>query len=985
MSSRFSPLPKLSLGAVAFARFASVLIFSLGAIGLGATFVLKNINDAVINTKRDDAVSYFQARSKSMDAIWLGVADVFRVQLEFSRILDSNDLRLVRARLTAYVESVGGSNVFSQVVLIGPKGDVIARYRAGSERDIAIPASLAMKGAGPPVWTFDEASRTIYKVFGVPILVNGARCRLLMYTPLDSATLTRITFPSAVLALVWQGQPVARSVQESSAPQMKNRHEIEIFASIPWGTDAEPVPLLEIRRSVRLPVSALDVGLFMLAAGVLIVLLSWLMLGRWLRTTIARILVLEHATNVFVGEGMLTSEIDAKLTAAGAAGNDEISSLALEFGSMMREVSKKTMELRTHVAELGESEERFQRAFNLTPMPHSLISMATGRLLEFSDQAQIYFGCSREQAIGRTALELGFWEFPEDRARFLEIVSRDNGTRNFPVTLRKDGGKIGRALMSADIISIRGEDCILIAIFDLSDVENAQARMAESDAKFRTIFELSPVPFTLSILATGRVLEISDQALLELGVAREQVIGTRADELLAWESPEARARFVGLLTENKRVRHYSATFRKPSGDHVSVLLSADVITVNGELCVLSATLDITELKKTRQELADIEERYRVIVDAMAEGVVLHASDGSIVELNQAAAGLLGATEAQLRGKQTLDPARQILDEHGNVLSEAMFPSSIAIRTGRRVPTTMLQVRHPDRRLTWIEVTALPLAITSIGGTGVLVTISDRSAEVVAEEALRDLTVTLEHRVASRTRELAVANEELEAFSYSVSHDLRAPLRGMEGFSRLLLERHASSLNAEAQGYLDRISKGTQRMGAIIDDLLTLARIARVHLFKTHVDLTALARAVANEMELDESVQNVEWQIEPGLTAVGDAGLLRIILENLLGNAVKYSAKSAVPVIRFYKSYDSGSDVEFAVSDNGAGFDNIYVGQLFTPFRRLHSTHEFAGTGVGLATVKRIVDRHNGSVRATGEVGKGATIWFRLPKQVGVGA
>jgi signal transduction histidine kinase len=267
----------------------------------------------------------------------------------------------------------------------------------------------------------------------------------------------------------------------------------------------------------------------------------------------------------------------------------------------------------------------------------------------------------------------------------------------------------------------------------------------------------------------------------------------------------------------------------------------------------------------------------------------------------------------------------------------------------------------------------------LGGTGALVTISDRTREVEAQSALRHLADTVEQRVTDRTAELAAANAELEAFSYSVSHDLRAPLRGIEGFSKLLLERHSGQLDDEGRNYLMRVRKATQRMGAITDDLLSLAKVSRTQLDRERVDLSMIANAIAADLAQFEPARVVEWHIAPDLVSVGDPGLLKIALENLIGNAWKYSAKASPARIRFAKTGEDVDQVEFQISDNGAGFDNTYVGQLFNPFRRLHDSNEFAGTGIGLATVRRVIERHGGSVGANGEVGKGATFWFRLRK------
>src|SRR6202789_2258597 len=226
-------------------------------------------------------------------------------------------------------------------------------------------------------------------------------------------------------------------------------------------------------------------------------------------------------------------------------------------------------------------------------------------------------------------------------------------------------------------------------------------------------------------------------------------------------------------------------------------------------------------------------------------------------------------------------------------------------------------------------------------------------------------------------ELKSKNEELEAFSYSVSHDLRAPLRGVDGFSQALLEDYADRLDETGQNYLRRIRAGAQRMAALIDDMLLLSRVSRAQIDRERVDVSDLAQTVAEELGRQNPDHEVAVLIQPELFAHADRGLMRILLENLLGNACKFTARSADARIEF-RADVSGTETVFLVQDNGAGFDMAHAGALFQPFQRLHSEADFPGTGIGLATVRRIVDRHGGRIWAEGIVDRGATVFFTVP-------
>jgi signal transduction histidine kinase len=248
----------------------------------------------------------------------------------------------------------------------------------------------------------------------------------------------------------------------------------------------------------------------------------------------------------------------------------------------------------------------------------------------------------------------------------------------------------------------------------------------------------------------------------------------------------------------------------------------------------------------------------------------------------------------------------------------------------------------------------------------------------AAEQLRSHRDELERAVAQRTEALSRSNRELEAFSYSVSHDLRAPLRAIDGFSQALLEDYGERLDESAKGYLQRVRASSQRMGRIIDDLLQLSRVTRRDVTFQWVDLSALAEGVVAQLRESEPDRQVEVSIASQRGVYGDEGLLRVLLENLLGNAWKYTAKTPLARIEFAVVEAEGVQ-EIVIKDNGAGFDMRYADKLFASFQRLHDARDFPGTGIGLATARRIVERHNGRIWAEAEPGRGACFHVVLPR------
>jgi PAS domain S-box-containing protein len=305
----------------------------------------------------------------------------------------------------------------------------------------------------------------------------------------------------------------------------------------------------------------------------------------------------------------------------------------------------------------------------------------------------------------------------------------------------------------------------------------------------------------------------------------------------------------------------------------------------------------------------------------------------------------GEIQAALRGEREYAPEFRIVRADGSI---------------RYIKADSRTIRDPEGK---------PLRMI---GTNIDITEIKR-----AEEEIRKLNEELEQRVAERTAALQATNKELEGFSYSVSHDLRAPLRAVAGFSRILQEEYKSSLDAEGQRLLDQVNQGATRMGRLIDDILAFSRMSRTKMGTQVVDMTAMARDVFADLQASAADRKIRFTLNALPPAMGDLAMLRQVWSNLLGNAVKYTAQREEAIIEVSGSFQ-GNELVYCVKDNGAGFDMQYANKLFGVFQRLHTDAQFEGTGIGLAIVRRVLERHSGRVWAEGKVNQGATFHFALP-------
>lgn len=381
--------------------------------------------------------------------------------------------------------------------------------------------------------------------------------------------------------------------------------------------------------------------------------------------------------------------------------------------------------------------------------------------------------------------------------------------------------------------------------------------------------------------------------------------------------------------------------------------------------------EIGKRKRIEDALRQARRKYRDIFENVVEGVFQATLTGEVISQNPAFLDLLGfgATQDFRAGGNSFPDN---LLEQREIWEDFLFQVNQLGSVARYETRT----RRSDGSFVWVHLSGRLAHDRTTDTTYVDGSIQDITVQKKAREEIHKLNAELEQRVRKRTADLESAMRELEAFSYSVSHDLRAPLRAIDGFSQVLVEDYAHVLDEESRDYLDRVRKATQRMGDIIDDILHLSRVSRSEMDRQETDLSAMAREIIIELSEAEPELDVDVRIQEDMRMVVDPRLVRHMLQNLLSNAWKFSSKTERPAIEFGSSRSKGKTV-FHVRDNGAGFDMKYADKLFGAFNRLHRPEEFEGTGIGLAIAHRVVRRHGGRIWADGNVGQGATFYFFL--------
>lgn len=506
----------------------------------------------------------------------------------------------------------------------------------------------------------------------------------------------------------------------------------------------------------------------------------------------------------------------------------------------------------------------------------------------------------------------------------------------------------------------------LLVNFLTSARQRSEQSLRESEKRYRLLFDSNPLPMWVYDRETLRFLAVNKAATQCYGYSQKEFLSMTIKDIRPAED------IPGLLAAIKNVsgefddagvwRH-----RKKDGTVIDVEITTHSIIFDERRAEIVLANDITERKRNEEMVV----RLAGIVESSEDAIFSKTLDGVITSWNKGAERLYGYSAAEIMGHSVtvlMPPGRK---EDLPLILEML-------RRGERVEhfeTTRLKKSGEQIE---VSLTVSPIKNSSGAITEASTIARDITERKRAEEQIRRLNETLEQRVAERTTQLLAANKELEAFSYSVSHDLRAPLRHINGFSQALLEDYADKLDEEGKKYLQEVRAASHEMAQLIDDVLQLARVTRSEMHSEVVNLSETARLVMAELHKGDAERAVAVTVEEGIVARGDKRLLRIMLSNLLGNAWKFTSKREQAEIAFGREQGESGETVYFVRDNGAGFDMAYAGKLFGAFQRLHTASEFEGTGIGLATVQRIVNRHGGRVWAEGAIGLGATLYFTLP-------
>jgi PAS domain S-box-containing protein len=412
---------------------------------------------------------------------------------------------------------------------------------------------------------------------------------------------------------------------------------------------------------------------------------------------------------------------------------------------------------------------------------------------------------------------------------------------------------------------------------------------------------------------------------------------------------------------------------RKDGSEFPVEIGLNPLETEQGLMVLGTIVDITERKRAEETLRRSREQIAGVIASAMDAIITVDEEQRVVLFNTAAERMFRRSSEEAIG-QSLD---RFIPERFHAIHHLHIQGFGRTNVTKRTMGDLIAIFGLRGDGEEFPIEASISQLESENQRFYTVILRDITERKRHEEAILRMNDTLEQRVAERTAQLQAANKELEAFSYSVSHDLRAPLRHINGFSQILLEDYGDKLDEQGKSYIQLVCSASQEMAQLIDDILQLARVTRSEMSLETVNLSELAGAVIAALQERDPGRDTVISAEEGLLTYGDRRLLRIVLSNLLDNAWKFTSKREKAEIAFGKQQTDGETVYF-VRDNGAGFDMAYADKLFGAFQRLHSPSEFEGTGIGLATVQRILQRHGGRIRAVGEVDKGAAFYFTLP-------
>jgi len=584
-----------------------------------------------------------------------------------------------------------------------------------------------------------------------------------------------------------------------------------------------------------------------------------------------------------------------------------------------------------------------------------------GKITDVNEATEKVTGISRGHLIGSDFSD--YFTQPEKARQGYRQVFAEGTVRDYPLAIRHNAGSITDVLYNATVFKNEvGEiEGVFAAARDITEKKRAQEAVAAEREKFNNILDVLP-PYVVLLTPDYHVAFANHEFKKRFGESN----GRRCFEFLFNRSEPCEVCETYKVLQAKKALEWKWT--GPDGRHYDIY-DFPFTDTDGSTLILEMGIDVTERKLAEAALQESETNFRALSELVPQLVWACMPDGLNVYFNQRWVEYTGLTLEESYGRGWNTPF------HPDDKQPAWDAWNHAVATGDTYRVES-RLRATDGSYRWFLMRGVPLHDASGSIVKWFGTCTDIEDLKRAETELSELNAELDERVRRRTAELEAANKELEAFTYSVSHDLRAPLRHISGFSKILTEEYGPGLAPEAQHHLQRIQEGTFRMGLLVDDLLNLGRVGRHEVRLQVTGLNSIVNEVVDELKLECEGRQVEWKLASLPFVECDPALMKQVFQNLLSNAVKFTRPRSPAVIEVGQKDEEGTAAVF-IRDNGVGFNMKYADKLFGVFQRLHRAEDFEGTGVGLATVQRIVQKHGGRIWAEAELDKGATFFFTL--------